>query len=105
MAQGEWWLTDTPNANQDTEEIKTEVEEIGFMDHLPEDVKRFYGYNREEQLRLKKQREIAEQKAIMFIISGMLYILGFNILMGFSTNGGIAMISCALLLSLGAIKR
>ena len=42
MAQGKWWLTDTPNANQNTEEIKTEVEEIGFMDHLPEDVKRFY---------------------------------------------------------------
>ena len=104
MAQGKWWLTDTPNANRDTEEIKTEVEEIGFID-LPEDVKRFYGYDREEQLRLKKQREIAEQKAIMFIISGMLYILGFNIFMGYSTNGGIAMISCALLLSLGAIKR
>jgi len=104
MAQGKWWLTDTPNANQDTEGIKAEVEEIGFID-LPEDVKRFYGYNREEQRRLKKQREIAEQKAIMFIISGMLYILGFNLLMGFSTNGGIAMISCALLLSLGAIKR
>ena len=104
MAQGKWWLTDTPNANRNTEEIKTEVEEIGFID-LPEDVKRFYGYNREEQRRLKKQREIAEQKAIMFIISGMLYILGFNLLMGFSTNGGIAMISCALLLSLGAIKR
>ena len=104
MAQWKWWLTDTPNANRDTEEIKTEVEEIGFID-LPEDVKRFYGYNREEQLRLKKQREIAEQKAIMFIIFGMLYLLGFNILMGYSTNGGIAMISCALLLSLGAITR
>ncbi|MDC0963281.1 hypothetical protein OAR96_04115 [Euryarchaeota archaeon] len=36
MAQGKWWLTDTPNANRDTEEIKTEVEEIGFID-LPED--------------------------------------------------------------------
>lgn len=104
MSQGKWWLTDTPNANRDTEEIKTEVEEIGFID-LPEDVKRFYGYNREEQLRLKKQREITEQKAIMFIISGMLYLLGFNTLMGYSTNGGIAMISCALLLSLGAITR
>ena len=104
MSQGKWWLTDTPNANRDTEEIKTEVEEIGFID-LPEDFKRFYGYNREEQLRLKKQREIAEQKAIMFIISGMLYLLGFNTLMGYSTNGGIAMISCALLLSLGAITR
>ena len=104
MSQGKWWLTDTPNANRDTEEIKTEVEEIGFID-LPEDVKRFYGYNREEQLRLKKQREITEQTAIMFIISGMLYLLGFNTLMGYSTNGGIAMISCALLLSLGAITR
>jgi hypothetical protein len=104
MSQGKWWLTDTPNANRDTEEINTDVEEIGFID-LPEDVKHFYGYNREEQLRLKKQREIAEQKAIMFIISGMLYLLGFNTLMGYSTNGGIAMISCALLLSLGAITR
>ena len=97
MAQGKWWETDALHDDQDTEEIKTEVEKIG-LEYLPADI-------REEQRRLKKQRVIAEQKAIMFIISGMLLLLGFNTLMGFSTNGGIAMISCALLLSLGAITR
>ena len=104
MAQGNWWVTDTPQDDQDTEEIKIEVEKIG-LDYLPADIKNFYEQNREDQRRLKKQRAIAEQKAIMFIISGMLLLLGFNTLMGFSTNGGIAMISCALLLSLGAITR
>ena len=102
MAQGKWWVTDTLQDDQDMEEIKTEVKKIG-LDYLPADIKDFYGYNREDQRRLKKQRAIAEKKAIMFIISGMLFISGFNILLGYSTNFGSAMISCAVLLSLSAI--
>lgn len=102
MAQEKWWVTDTPQDDQDMEEINTEVKRIG-LDYLSADVKDFYGYNREEQQRLKKQRAIAEKKAIRFIISGMLFIGGFNILLGYSTNFGSAMISCAVLLSLSAI--
>ena len=102
MALGKWWVTDTLQDDQDMEEIKTEVKKIG-LDYLPADIKDFYGFNREDQQRLKKQRAISEKKAIMFIISGMLFIGGFNILFGYSTNFGSAMISCAVLLSLSAI--
>jgi|APSaa5957512535_1039671.scaffolds.fasta_scaffold343751_1 hypothetical protein len=102
MAQGKWWVTDTPQDDQDMEEIKTEVKKIG-LDYLPADIKNFNEQNREDQRRLKKQRAIAEKKAIMFIISGMLFISGFNVLLGYSTNFGSAMISCAVLLSLSAI--
>ena len=48
---------------------------------------------------------IAEQKAIMFIVSGMFFLLGFNLLWGYEKNAGFAMISFAVLLSLGAYAR
>ena len=41
----------------------------------------------------------------MFIVSGMLFLLGFNLIWGYEKGAGIAMIFRAILLSLGAYFR
>ncbi len=52
--QGKWWVTDTPQDDQDTEEIKIEVEKIG-LDYLPADIKKFYKQNRDDQRRQRSK--------------------------------------------------
>ena len=112
MARGKWWEPDLPQGDRDIDEIKAEFEENGFTNLTQKEIKRFHSYNRKEQKRLMSmpmkevnQQAIAEQKAIMFIVSGMFFLLGFNLLWGYEKNAGFAMISFAVLLSLGAYAR
>ena len=112
MARGKWWEPGFFQRIRDIEEIKAEFEEKGFTNLTPKEIKRFHRYNRKEQKRLismpmkeVSQNAIAEQKAGMFIVSGMFFLLGFNTLWGYDKNAGVAMISFAVLLSLGAYAR
>tara|TARA_Y100000746_G_scaffold195012_1_gene176543 strand:+ start:1487 stop:1825 length:339 start_codon:yes stop_codon:yes gene_type:complete len=112
MARGKWWEPDLPQGDRDIDEIKAEFEENGFTNLTKKEIKRFHRYNRKEQKRLMSMpmkevnhQAIAEQKAIMFIVSGMFFLLGFNLLWGYEKNAGFAMISFAVLLSLGAYAR
>jgi|TARA_B100001540_G_scaffold22288_1_gene18318 hypothetical protein len=112
MARGKWWEPDLLQGDRDIDEIKAEFEENGFTNLTQKEIKRFHSYNRKEQKRLMampmkevNQQAIAEQKAIMFIVSGMFFLLGFNLLWGYEKNAGFAMISFAVLLSLGAYAR
>ena len=112
MARGKWWEPDLPQGDRDIDEIKAEFEENGFTNLTQKEIKRFHSYNRKEQKRLMSmpmkevnQQAIAEQKAIMFVVAGMFFLLGFNLLWGYEKNAGFAMISFAVLLSLGAYAR
>jgi hypothetical protein len=99
MARGKWWEPDLLQGDRDIDEIKAEFEENGFTNLTQKEIKRFHSYNRKEQKRLMampmkevNQQAIAEQKA-------------FNLLWGYEKNAGFAMISFAVLLSLGAYAR
>ena len=112
MDRRKWWEPDLPEGHRDIDEIKLEFEENGFTNLTPKEIKRFHRYNRKKQKRLMSmpmkevsQNAVAEQKAIMVIVSGMLFLLGFNLLWGYDRSGGIAMLSCALLLLLAAYAR
>ena len=112
MARGKWWEPDLLQGARDIDEVKAEFEENGFTNLTQKEIKRFHSYNGKEQKRLMampmkevSQQAIAEQKAIMFIVSGMFFLLGFNLLWGYEKNAGFAMISFAVLLSLGAYAR
>ena len=112
MARGKWWEPGLPQGDRDIDEIKAEFEENGFTNLTKKEIKRFHRYNRKEQkilmsmpMKEVNQQAIAEQKAIMFIVSGMFFLLGFNLLWGYGKNAGFAMISFAVLLSLGAYAR
>ena len=90
-----WWEIDLSKGDRSIEEIKVEFEENGSINLTETEVKRFDRYNRKEQKRLMStpmkeagQSAITERKAIMFVVSGMFILLGFNVFgMGQSASG------------------
>ena len=105
MARGKWWEPGFFQRVRDIEEIKAEFEENGFSNLTQIEIKHFQRYSIKMQKKETGQRVIAERKVIMFIVSGMFFLLGFNTLWGYDKNAGVAMISFAVLLSLGAYAR
>ena len=95
MTKKKWWEIDLSQGDRSIEEIKVEFEENGSINLTETEVKRFDRYNRKEQKRLMSipmneasQSAITERKAIMFVVSGMFILLGFNVFgMGQSTSG------------------
>ena len=86
MTKKKWWEIDLSQGDRSIEEIKVEFEENGSINLTETEVKRFDRYNRKEQKRLMSiplkeagQSAITERKAIMFVVSGMFILLGFNV--------------------------
>ena len=112
MARGKWWEPNLPKRKRNIEDIKAEVEKNGFTNLTKGELIRYRNDFRKQQRQLKQtvanqeyKRFIVEQKAVMFIVSGMLFLLGLNLIWGYEKGAGIAMIFCAILLSLGAYFR
>ncbi len=92
MARGKWWEPDFLQSARDIEEIKAEFEKNGFSNLTQKEVKHFQRYAIKLQKKEMGERAIAERKAIMFIVSGMFLLLGFNVLGMGSLNFGFFLI-------------
>ena len=86
MTKKKWWEIDLSQGDRSIEEIKVEFEENRSINLTETEIKRFDRYNRKEQKRLMSipmegpnQSAITERKAIMFVVSGMFILLGFNV--------------------------
>lgn len=92
MARGKWWEPGFFQRVRDIEEIKAEFEENGFSNLTQIEIKHFQRYSIKMQKKEMGQRVIAERKVIIFIVSGMFLLLGFNVLGMGQTNPGFFLI-------------